>query len=207
MLDLGLRVTLYRNGIYAACDRRTVTSSPQTDGKMISLRIILISCICFTLAITTRITLHRMNSGTNSAPRSIQDRINRIKSTVQHLRTKYGVLAVNSATRPNAIVSLTDKLNMEYYGIIGLGTPARQFKVLFDTGSSDMWVTSVNCHDPACKQKQQYDSSKSTTYSPIGTGTTLEYGSGTVSGIQSKDTVTIAGLEVGLSGLSGLMLY
>jgi len=84
---------------------------------------------------------------------------------------------------------------MQYYGTISLGTPDQDFEVIFDTGSSDLWVASAGC-DSSCGRHAMYDSSQSSTYEEDGESFDIMYGSGPVSGFQSIDTLNLGGLTV-----------
>ncbi|CAG2114586.1 unnamed protein product [Medioppia subpectinata] len=95
-----------------------------------------------------------------------------------------------------AQVLLTNDFNSDYYGMISLGTPPQTFKIMFDTGLSDLWVPSINCQT-GCTNTAEYNSAVSTTYQPNGTPFFIGYGDGSnVTGILDQDVLNFGGVIV-----------
>ncbi|XP_045697429.1 cathepsin E isoform X1 [Phyllostomus hastatus] len=91
---------------------------------------------------------------------------------------------------------LINYLDMEYFGTISVGSPPQNFTVIFDTGSSNLWVPSVYCTSPACKTHPRFHPTWSNTYSATGRHFFIQYGTGSLSGVIGADQVSVEGLTV-----------
>ncbi|KAF9780172.1 aspartic peptidase A1 [Thelephora terrestris] len=100
------------------------------------------------------------------------------------------------AVRPGHTVPLNNFMNAQYFAEISLGTPPQSFKVILDTGSSNLWIPSSKCTSIACFLHQKYDASSSETYKSNGTGIEIHYGSGSMEGFVSNDVFSMGDLTV-----------
>ena len=148
--------------------------------------LVLLVCTLVAVGLTagrTHVRLHRFapQHGTPVAVRA------------KSLAAKYGAHAVSSAPPE---VPLMDYQDAQYYGEISIGAPPQPFKVIFDTGSSNLWVPSANCSLLSwCLLKSKYHWERSSSYRPNGTAFAIQYGSGALTGFTCDDTVTLGGLE------------
>ncbi|GJS45839.1 putative phytepsin [Tanacetum coccineum] len=103
----------------------------------------------------------------------------------------------NGDTQGSDIIALNNYMDAQYFGEIGIGTPPQMFKVIFDTGSSNLWVPSSYCVSSAsCFFHSKYYSSLSKTYKANGKPVAIDYGSGSISGYFSEDNVKLGDLVV-----------
>lgn len=81
-----------------------------------------------------------------------------------------------------------------YFGEISIGTPPQKFNVIFDTGSSDLWVVSSNCLSEVCDtHRQKFNYLASHSYDDDDDEQVqVEYGTGRMEGHIGKDTVRLA---------------
>ncbi|XP_067626227.1 lysosomal aspartic protease-like [Eurosta solidaginis] len=121
------------------------------------------------------------------------------RRSIKNLSTQRAVLRSKYST--NFVVSseqLNNFLDDSYYGPITIGTPPQNFQVLFDTGSSNLWVPGASCAptDSACQDHNTYNASASSTYQANGERFAIQYGSGNLAGYLVEDIVNLNGLAI-----------
>lgn len=105
-----------------------------------------------------------------------------------------GGMGVSEKKQESEIIK--DYANAQYYGIVKIGSPPQEFQVIYDTGSSNLWVPEVGCVHCGYKfihgGKNKYDPKASDSFVEDGAEFSIQYGSGAVSGIFAQDTVILA---------------
>ncbi|KAJ2158291.1 hypothetical protein GGF46_003870 [Coemansia sp. RSA 552] len=88
---------------------------------------------------------------------------------------------------------LTNVKDYYYYGYIGVGNPPQKFSVVFDTGSSNIWIPGESCASEACNEHRRFKTVDSKTFRPSSQRIQIQYGTGFIAGEVGADTVQVAG--------------
>ncbi|KAJ3220145.1 hypothetical protein HDU81_000175, partial [Chytriomyces hyalinus] len=108
------------------------------------------------------------------------------------LSRKYSAILAQNDLAETSRSKLVNALNAGYYASITVGTPPMQFYVNADTGSADLWITGSKC--VACTtMNKPLNAELSASYSVLDANAkprNLTYGTGSVVGIPSKETIS-----------------
>ncbi|CAE7221541.1 CTSE [Symbiodinium necroappetens] len=130
----------------------------------------------------------------------------RTAAGIRSLRRHWQQLRTESEGNVLPYVQIKDYQDSEYYGPVSIGTPGQQFTVIYDTGSSNLWVPSAKCISKSCSTHNRYDASKSSTYQPDGRKLILPYGSGVCAGTLIADNVNVGGIDLSNATVGSIVL-
>ena len=159
---------------------------------------------------------------------SLQDNLSRdvqIRQLAQHLARKYerGTPVVRSddlvrrsntypivsaavPTQTNSAGIDQDGTDFSYFAQVLLGSNSTPLYMLLDTGAATTWVMGPSCSSAPCKVHNSFGAGDSTTFQPTTTSFSIAYGSGAVSGMYGKDSLTLAGItltmEIGIANVT-----
>ncbi|CAO3598821.1 unnamed protein product [Absidia cylindrospora] len=168
--------------------------------KVIALYTLAASLCTISSATIARVTIRK-------AEESPSEVLERLSHTGEYLAQKYfgGVSDHDTIYKTFQLgadgnvehgVPISNYMNAQYYGEIGIGTPSQPFTVVLDTGSSNLWVPSTRCNSIACFLHRRYNADQSRTFKENGTEFAIRYGTGSLEGVISHDTFEIGGIKV-----------
>ncbi|KAI0671548.1 acid protease [Trametes maxima] len=110
-----------------------------------------------------------------------------------------GVTAASTPTADNSLGLDIEAKDVGYLATIQMGTPPRDFLILMDSGSADLWVGAEDCQSEAgggCGNHQFLGTQSSSSFQDLGQQFQVTYGTGAVAGNIIQDDISVAGLAL-----------
>ncbi|KAB0362908.1 hypothetical protein FD754_007064 [Muntiacus muntjak] len=101
----------------------------------------------------------------------------------------YRLSQISSLGSNITIRLLRNIMEMLYVGNITIGIPPQELQVIFDTGSSDLWVPSHSCTSTTCSTQVRFKHLESSTFQSTQKTFSIAYGSGSMKGFLAYDTI------------------
>nr|NP_001009463.1 pregnancy-associated glycoprotein 8 precursor [Ovis aries]AAB53229.1 pregnancy-associated glycoprotein 8 [Ovis aries] len=148
--------------------------------------LVLLALVAFSECII-KIPLRRVKTMSNTA--SGKNMLNNFLKKHPYRLSQISFRGSNLTTHP--LMNIWDLL---YLGNITIGTPPQEFQVLFDRGSSDLWVPSLLCNSSTCAKHVMFRHRLSSTYRLTNKTFMIFYRVGKIEGVVVRDTVRIGDL-------------
>ncbi|KAG0220798.1 hypothetical protein BGX31_010521 [Mortierella sp. GBA43] len=131
------------------------------------------------------------NNNTTVTDTSVMSNLDRIEQELQelqrlHKRAYVGLAPVRGNT-----------LDTQWVAALEIGSPSQEFSVVFDTGSSDLWVASTSCQSGVCLNQRKFSYLRSSTFLQDGRTWSINYADNSwVSGVLGTDDMKVAGIPI-----------
>ncbi|KAG9322322.1 hypothetical protein KVV02_001614 [Mortierella alpina] len=128
-------------------------------------------------------------------PIAAPSKLQRLEQEIQSLRAEH---PASTASQKRSYVGVApvrgNSFDTQWVAAMLIGSPAQEFSVVFDTGSSELWVSSTSCQ--ACKTRR-FNPLRSSTFHQNGQPWSLNYADDSrASGVLGADDITVAGITV-----------
>jgi len=124
---------------------------------------------------------------------------NQSNGTQSSTKQAIGVTVADTPTTANSLGLDIEGPDISYMANIQLGTPPRDFLILMDSGSADLWVGSENCKSEdggGCGNHKFLGPQSSTSFQDSQKPFNVTYGSGNVAGTIVQDNLSVANLSL-----------
>lgn len=125
--------------------------------------------------------------GSQTRSRTIQEDAN-----LSRRNNDYEVMEAEEPTGTNSAGILQDGTDFSYFLEVKFGAQQKPLYMLLDTGASTTWVMGVDCESDACTKHNSFGPDDSSTFKDTGSGFSIMYGTGEVSGNLVTDTISVA---------------
>ena len=105
------------------------------------------------------------------------------------------------AVEPDAIIPLVNLRDSQYVGPIGVGSlngkPEAEINVVFDTGSTNLWISSALCEMEVCRGRNKFSPRRSESYvEKLGPKLDITFGTGELRGPEGMDVFSVGPYKV-----------
>lgn len=130
---------------------------------------------------------------------------------MQTLKDSISALPVAGSPEATSVVSfalqkgaLSDNGATPWFAVVGLGTPNQSLKYMIDTGTTNTWVTAIQCTTNACQVHGRFNSAASSSYNVIdNTPTQKDFGPwGTMTVVVGEDIFNVEQITEGLKRMA-----
>lgn len=116
--------------------------------------------------------------------------------TPSYLHVSKAIISPIKPNRPFSAGIFQDGNDFTYFGEVFLGSRNSKVYMLLDTGADSSWVMGSECKDPICTSRDTFGAQNSSTFEASETKFSVNYGSGSCSGVLAKDTLSFAGFSL-----------
>jgi len=100
------------------------------------------------------------------------------------------------ALNAEAAIRMANLRDSQYVGPLKVGSQGDVLKVVYDTGSTNLWFASTLCTEGPCMNRNRYDPHSSSTYKQGNYEHTVTFGTGQLTGSQGTEDVEMGGFKI-----------